>query len=73
MSIAGNARDDLKRRLWSEYQDVVRRRAGRFAHSIAARVAIVDATVDARSGATVVCECRVEQGAEAAWLAPGAR
>ena len=56
-----------KERIWTGYQDVVRRRRGRFAHDIASRVQLKATRAERKNGAvvstTVVCEAVVEQGA----------
>ncbi|KZW02497.1 hypothetical protein EXIGLDRAFT_665497 [Exidia glandulosa HHB12029] len=60
VSITGNARDEYKSRLWSQYQDTVRRRKDRFAYDIAARIVIKDAQTS-QTSSTVVSECVIEQ------------
>ncbi|EJD47646.1 hypothetical protein AURDEDRAFT_183832 [Auricularia subglabra TFB-10046 SS5] len=54
-----------KERIWRGYQDVVRRRNGRFAHDIASRVQLKDARAERKNdkvvSTTVVCEAVVKQ------------
>ena len=67
--ITGNARDELKTRIWRQYQNTVQRRKDRFAYAIAARIVMKDAKVERKEvggrtavSTTVVSECPVEQG-----------
>ncbi|EJD47641.1 hypothetical protein AURDEDRAFT_183828 [Auricularia subglabra TFB-10046 SS5] len=52
-------------RVWKRYQEAVRRRNGRFAHTIASRVQLKDTKAERKNGTVVstiiVCEAVVEQ------------